>query len=89
MRQARVGPSMVLHHSVSFTSGYLPQAGAPVTGYQVDYALQPARGRERDAPWQTAYEGPEQSCQVQLVHLCQQHMSVDHPQSLNPDTYSM
>lgn len=39
-------------------------AGAPVTGYQVDYALQPPRGREREAPWQTAYHGPELSCKA-------------------------
>lgn len=54
----------------SFSIWLSAMAGAPVTGYQVDYALQPARGRERDAPWQTAYEGPELSCQVQPVHLC-------------------
>ena len=40
-----------------------------MTGYQVDVTLQPARGRERDAPWQTAYDGLELSCQVQLVHF--------------------
>ena len=38
-----------------------------MTSYQVEYALQPTRGRERDAPWQTAYDGPELSCKVQLV----------------------